>query len=220
MARIFSAVSFVAILVLGGLAHVRQEIPQKLPSNPLERQVPYSDLDLLTTRNAFQGALGLARVPAGVATVFGCQEDPPQQLFRGVGQKVSDVMDQLVSMDPKYRWEMDDGVINLLPVAGEPALLRTQIPAFDADDITSAWAVVGKIEQAQEVRKAMGDMELSWGLKVFSTLFSPNPKKFSVHFKGGSVREALNAAARAEGSAIWDYTEKHCNGKNEVVISF
>jgi hypothetical protein len=220
MARVFFAFSLLAILVLSGSAYLRQEMPQKLPDNPLERQVPYTNADLLTTRNAFHAALGPARVLGGIVTVIGCEQEPRTQMFRGMGQSVRDIMDQLVSMDPKFRWEMDDGVIDVLPAAGEPPLLRVQIPAFEVIDITSPGAGQGKIEQMPEVRKAMADLGLGWGLSVFSTLLSPHPKKFSVQFKGGSVREALNAIARAEGSSIWDYAESHCNGKGEVLISF
>lgn len=182
--------------------------------------MPYTAVDLLTTRNAFETALGPARVAAGVASVFGCEDDPPKQVFRGVGQKIIDLMDQLVTADPNYRWEMDDGVINLMPSAAEPALLKTRIPAFDAVGISSPQAALSRIRQAPEVLKAMADLHLTSGLKVFSTLVSPHPQKFSVHFKGGTVREALNGIARAEGASIWDYTERHCDGKSEVWISF
>jgi hypothetical protein len=220
MARVFSTACFLGIMVLGGSANMKQEIPQKLPDNPLERQLPYTNVDMLTTRNAFRATLGPARIPGGVATILGCEEDRPTQVFRGMGQKIGDVMNEIVSVDPKYRWELDDGVIDLLPTGREPLLLGVQIPGFDALDITSPGAGQGKIEQMAEVRKAMADLGLSWGLDVFSTLVSPHPKKFSVHFKGGTVRKALNAIARAEGSCIWDYTEKHCDGKNEVLIKF
>src|SRR5262249_10253223 len=152
-------------------------------------------------RNAFQAALGPARVPGGVASVSGCEEEPRVQVFRGMRQKVGDIMDQFVSMDPKYRWEVDNGVVNLLPVVGEPPLLKTRVTAFDADDVSSPQAIVGIVEQSPEVRKGMADLRLTWGLRVFSTLVSPIPKKFSVHFKGGTFREALNAAARADGSS-------------------
>jgi hypothetical protein len=218
MARMRPA-PLLVIMALAGSGYTGQEVSQKVRENPLDREVPYFGVDLLTISNAFNVALGAARVPGGAVTVLGC-EDPPTLVLRGMGQKISDLMDQLVTADPNYRWEMDDGVINLLPVAGEPALLKTRIPAFDFEDLTSAWAAAGRIEQLPEVRNAMGDLRLSWGLKVFSILVSPNPKKFSMHFKGGTFREALNAAARAEGASIWDYTEKHCDGKSEVWISF
>jgi hypothetical protein len=79
-----------------------------------------------------------------------------------MGQKIGDVMGQLVSADPRYRREMDDGVINLLPAAGEPALVKRRIPPIDAEDITSARAVLGKIEQLPEVRKARAELNLTW----------------------------------------------------------
>jgi hypothetical protein len=219
MARMSLAFTLLAAFIFVGSAHTKQEAAQKTTSNPLERQVPYYTVELLTTRVAFQAALGPARTPGGVASVYGC-DDPPTQVFRGMGQKIGEAMDQLVSADPRYRWEVDDGVINLLPSPAEPALLKTRIPPLDVDDITSAQAGLGRIEQLPEVRRAMADLKLTWGLNVFSTLMSPHPKTFSVHFKGGTVRGALNAFARAEGSSIWDYVERHCNGQNEVVISF
>jgi hypothetical protein len=219
MTKISMAVLLLGVVVLGGFASMEQETGQKVPSNPLERQVPYYNVELLPTRVAFQAALGPARTPGGVASVYGC-DDPPTQVFRGMGQKIGEAMDQLVSADPGYRWEVDDGVINLLPSPAEPALLKTRIPPLDVNDITSAQAGLGRIEQLPEVRRAMADLRLTWGLNVFSTLMSPHPKTFSVHFKGGTVRGALNAFARAEGSSIWDYVERHCNGQNEVVISF
>ena len=204
MAKTSVAILTLALLAFGGFASPKQEAPQKLPSNPLERQVPYYTVELLPTRVAFQAAPGPARAPGGVASVFDCEQDAPRQVFRGMGQKIGDVMEQLVSADPRYRWEMDDGVINLLPAAGEPALVKRRIPPIDAEDIPSARAVLGKIEQLPEVRKARAELNLTWGLTCCTQLMSLHPKTFAVHFKGGSVREALNTFARVDGSSIWD----------------
>jgi len=109
MAKTSVAILTLALLAFGGFASPKQEAPQKLPSNPLERQVPYYTVELLPTRVAFQAAPGPARAPGGVASVFDCEQDAPRQVFRGMGQKIGDVMEQLVSADPRYRREMDDG---------------------------------------------------------------------------------------------------------------
>jgi hypothetical protein len=68
MTKISIAVLLLASVVLGGVASIRQENAQKVPSNPLERQVPYYNVELLPTRVASQAALGPARAPGGVAS--------------------------------------------------------------------------------------------------------------------------------------------------------
>jgi len=219
ISRVFGLGLLLSSLGLGGLGYGRQEIPQKLAANPLERQVPFSGVELQSTKSAFQWAVGATRAPAGVASVDACEEASKRE-FRSVGQRLGEAMDDLVNADPTFRWEMDDGVINLLPAGGEPGLLKTQIPAFDRENLTSVAGAMEKVVQTPEVKEAMIEMHLEWGLNLISKLFSPHPKEFSVHFKGGTVREALNTIARAEGSSVWEYTERLCDGKHEVWISF
>jgi hypothetical protein len=61
---------------------------------------------------------------------------------------------------------------------------------------------------------------LRWGVTLFVSGQSPHPASFSVHCKDVTLKGALNAIARAQGFAVWDYVETHCDGKDEVVIRF
>lgn len=88
------------------------------------------------------------------------------------------------------------------------------------DDIDSADVALGSLLALPEVKQAMNALGLNHGLVLLVSPTSPRPSKFSVNCKGASLRGVLNCIARAQGRAIWDYLETHCNGRNEVVIKF
>jgi hypothetical protein len=108
----------------------------------------------------------------------------------------------------------------VLPAAGEPAFLSTPISELDVRNVTSADWPLGKLQASPEVKKAMRDLGLRWGVTLFVSGQSPHPASFSVHCKDVTLKGALNAIARAQGFAAWDYVETHCDGKDEVVIRF
>jgi hypothetical protein len=131
-----------------------------------------------------------------------------------------ETLDSIVLADPRYRWELVDGVINVLPVAGEPAFLSTRISELDVRNVTSANRPLGKLQELPEVKKAMTDLRLRWGVTLFASGQLPHPASFSVHCKDVTLREALNGIARAQGFTVWDYIETHCGGEDEVIIRF
>jgi hypothetical protein len=79
-------------------------------------------------------------------------------------------------------------------------------------------AALGELQQRPEVKEAMSNLHLKGGLSII--MYSPSPTDFSVRFKGGTLRQALNAIAVSRGTDIWDYTEIHCGERNEVTIRF
>jgi hypothetical protein len=143
-----------------------------------------------------------------------------KQPFDSKGLKLSQVLDSIAEADPRYRWVVEDGTINVLPHDDEPELLKTRIPDFRVDDVASANAALGSLLTMPEVKRAMNALGLNHGLVLLLKPSSPRPRKFSVSSKDASLREALNSIARAHGREIWDYVELHCNDRSEVVIRF
>jgi len=137
-----------------------------------------------------------------------------------MGRKLRDVLDSIVWADSRYRWEDRGGVVNLLPVAGEPELLKTPIMEFHAADVLSAREALGILLSLPDVKKRMSDLNLKRGLEVFVSPHSLSPKRVSIDCKNTTMRGALNAIARAEPNAIWEYYEFHCERRNEVLIRF
>jgi hypothetical protein len=192
---------------------MRIDPPQKL----LDRAV-FSDRERsFTTPEAFHASLSRARVPGGLASVNGCHADSPEKNWNPKGQPLGQVLNEIVSTDRNYKWEIQDGAINLLPAGGEPPLLQTYISEFTIKTKSSLDAL-NQLEQRAEVKAAMSNVELKGGLTI--VMYSPSPTEFSVQFKGGTLRQALNAIAISRGTDIWDYSETHCGAKNEVTIRF
>jgi hypothetical protein len=190
------------------------------PKDLLERQVPGYNLERLTTFSAYSSALAFTLSPGGIVRIGSCSEEPTTYTWRPAGSKLRETLDSIVVADPRYRWELVDGVINVLPVAGEPAFLTTRIGELEVRNATSANWPLGKLQALPEVKRAMRDLGLRWGVTLFVSGQPPHPADFSVRCKDVTLREALNAIARAQGIAVWDYVETHCDGIDEVIIRF
>lgn len=209
-----------ALLMLTASAQPRQEAKPSSSGDILERQVPGNELESFTTTDAFYASLGRARVAGGMVRIIKCEEDKFKQAWRPMGSQLRQLLDAIVTADPRYRWEAKDGVINLLPADGEPALLGIRINEFQVENVTFALDALDKLLALPEVKKRMDELDLKPGLTLVKSLSSPNPPKFSVQCKGITLREALNAIARAQGRGVWEYIEIHCNEKHEVAIRF
>ncbi|MGH9963033.1 MAG: hypothetical protein ACREBC_38940, partial [Pyrinomonadaceae bacterium] len=103
---------------------------------------------------------------------------------------------------------------------GEPELLGTRINKFYSKRVSSASYALSQLLALPEVTKAMNDLDLKPGVVLVKSLSRPHPPKFSVRQDGGTLRQALNAIARAHGREVWQYIETHCDGSNEIVITF
>lgn len=208
------------ILVIVASGQTRQVGRPSLADAALERQVYGSDLEQFTTTDAFYSSLGRTRSAGGMVRIVNCEDDKLKRPWRPSGSSLRQVLDAIVVADPRYQWQTQDDVINLLPIAGEPALLKIRIDEFHAEEVTSAREALRQLRVLPEVRKGMDELHLKHGVALINSLSSFHPPVFSVHCKDVSLRQALNAIAHAQGSAIWDYVEIHCDGRDEVVIRF
>jgi hypothetical protein len=211
------AVCVVIALVMGVSGQTTQ-MARPSADEMLDRPLPGNEVEYLTTSNAFSRALGGVGLAGGSVRILDCRGDYFKQLWSPLDKTLRQALDTIVEMDPRYRWQLADEVIDLLPATGEPALLQTRIREFSVEDITSAIDTVTPLLKLPEVNKAMTELNLKPGVGVFIT--SRTPKPFSVTLKNVTLQQALNAIARAQGRAVWDYVETHCEDRHEVVIRF
>jgi hypothetical protein len=120
--------------------------PVKLPSSPL------------SVNSAFQLAMLSSGAPGGEALTEGCAE-PSDSAVRpqNVGT-LRDVLEDIVTADPEYRWEVKDGVVNLIPSQRVPDLLTLRISAFDTGDATSVTTAKTFLFGLPEVRKRAAEL--------------------------------------------------------------
>jgi hypothetical protein len=102
---------------------------KNLPAGALERPIYNHEGRPHNTPAAFRASILRARLPGGAAVIVGCQEEPERQ-WNPQGEPPGQVLNEMIAVDKSYRWEVQDGAINLLPTVGEPPLLKTQVGEF------------------------------------------------------------------------------------------
>jgi len=190
------------------------------------RQIRGIDLKQVTTINAVTSALNAAHVPGGIATITTCE--PESFNLSPAGSTLGDVLDSIVAANPQYKWHVDGGVVNLVPANNEPTLLDAVIPNFQGNYGKTQDDIAQKLLSLPEVKQVATRLHLSEGFAEigFRPLARPGfetteqTKGFALHLRNASVREVLNALARAHGSAVWSYQEKRCAGPKEFSITF
>jgi len=208
---------FVFTSLAGVICFAQLGTTQKnLPAGALERPIYAQEGQPLNTPAAFRVSILRASLPGGAAMVVGCQENLKRH-WNPQGESLGQVLNEMTAVDKSYRWEVQDGVINLLPTAGEPPLLKTRLDEFKIES-TSSWSVVSQLMTTPQIQQAMRDLGLQAGITIIN--YSPRATAVSVRFKGGTLRQALNFIAVAYGTDVWDYQEIRCEERKEVIIRF
>ncbi|MGH9899492.1 MAG: hypothetical protein ACRD4L_11660, partial [Pyrinomonadaceae bacterium] len=195
---IFSTIFVLALAMSGETTQIGKSSSD---DEVLERKVLGNDLEYLVTTNAFHRSIISAAVVGGTARVLSCEEDILKQPWSPMSQSLRQVLETIIKADPRYGWRIEDGVINLLPVNGEPPLLGIHINEFHAENVTSANNALDLLLRLPEVKKGMNDFHLKPGIRLIKELSRANPPSFTVHSKDVTLRQALNAIARTQGRA-------------------
>ncbi len=173
---------------------------------------------------AFQVAMMGAGAPGGEARVEGCAEAPQKSI--GIrGTTLREALDSITAADPRYRWEVHEGVVNLVPAEGLPALLRLRIAEFDSKDAAYTQTAEAYLFGLPEVRNGAAKLGLT---QVFCcgalSSVSPGPptpqKPLNVLLKNVTVQDALNALVRINKRGVWIYHERRCGTPNTFNFNF
>lgn len=174
--------------------------------------------------SAFQDALQISGVPGGVAFVEGC-ENQPKSMVRPQGTNLREVLDSITRADSQYSWRMQKGVVNLEPVEGLPALLKTHLKTYDSGKLTDAVSAVTVLSSSPEVVRAGAQLGLTHnalgpGLGGMAQVPTPSSKPLGLRLHDVTLLDALNAIARANKHGIWTFRETQCGSVHQFNISF
>jgi hypothetical protein len=186
-------------------------------SGALKRPIHSEEKKLLTSDEAFHASLVIARAPGGMVRIVTCDTKLSVREWQADGKTLEETLNGIVAGDRKYRWELQNESVNLLPTSGEPVLLQTHIDKFHMTTASSL-EPLNFLMQQNAVKAEMENLHLKGGLTIINYLSTS--REFVIDFKGGTLREALNAIAVANGTDIWQYKETHCGDRNEVSIKF
>lgn len=179
------------------------------------------------TTNALTAALSTAGVPGGIATVTGCGEDVIYT-FPSSGATLRDALNAIVANNHQYAWRLENGLVNVSPRSGDPLFLALLISQLKVTEARSLDEALSQILALPEVQRRVVQLHISEGYSRrigMSDLRRPgsartNEQSYSISLRNVTLRGALNAVARAHGKAVWEYRERHCNGKTEFQIQF
>jgi hypothetical protein len=219
--------SLILFIAIATLSYTSQKLISLSSDELKARQITGIDLKDVSTINAVTSALNAAHVPGGVVTISTCGGERSHNLTP-LGPTLRDALDSIVIADPQYRWYIDQGVVNFVPANDEPTLLNGVIANFKVESDKTLDLIVGELLALPEVKEAATGLNLSQGFTEIGISSLERPGYSKKEEKKGcdfdlqtiSVREALNAIARARGKAVWSYQEKRCNGVKEFSIRF
>jgi hypothetical protein len=143
------------------------------------------------------------KIPAGAEAIPEHCPDPqhpapPMTDRRSLrGMTVRAALDELVRIDPRYRWVETDGVIVMRPTeawTSRDHFIHRSLPSFAFTDQNVSGALAA-------LRRAVGPGGAS-GEKLWSSSWLAG-RRFSVELRTTSIYEALNATVRAHGELTW-----------------
>ncbi len=220
----FFAIGIMAIFVATTFG---QDQRTKAAQDILGRLVTWGDLNDLTVMEAFSKALVATRVPGGVVVVENCNGSAKYASIPS-GSSLGDALDIITLAEPRYRWELEGGVVNLVPTDTVPPFLSLRIAEFDVQNAKTVFEPLNRLLALPALQKRKAELNLTEGMTRLGLSSLPRPGfdankddiGFAVRCHEATVREILNAIVRAHGRAVWAYTERHCDGRNEFRINF
>ena len=148
------------VLLLGAFPFAgRQEQPGKpvAETELLMRRVANLGSPPLSVNLAIQTAILESGSAGGAVILQGCAESS-DSVVRFQGGTLREALDDIVTADPDYGWEVKDGVVNLTPVQGVPDLLTLRIGALDTGDATSVRTAETFLFALPEVRERAAEL--------------------------------------------------------------
>lgn len=175
----------------------------------------------VTTQELFDRALGAAHYPGGFVWMMKCSGEDARFPDNGLILPLNEALESLTKRDPRYKWQIENGVVNLLPVQGEPPLLKLYINQFKVKaDLSRALDQLLALREVREGAARLGLRQNTMTLLVGPSPIGGKSSAIEVDVRNVNLREALNALVKAHGRAIWRYRDYHCNGDNEFSVDF
>jgi hypothetical protein len=177
----------------------------------------------VTIQDLLNDSLAWLTIPVGMAL-------PPNDAgrtrldFNPSSLFVRDVLDSIVRSDQRYEWNLEGGVINLLPKSDSPQLLDVRVAEFKKS--ANVGNLFRALENTPEVRQRA--VELGFSVETPKPISDdPNgfiigpvdSSRFDINCRNCSVREVLNEIARQSGRS-WMYRENNNEGKKTYRFSY
>jgi hypothetical protein len=181
------------------------------------------DLDDATLMLALNKLAVDYRVPIGFEQAMDSRDNLNRHIYLRSGT-LKTVLDSLVAQEPRYRWELRDGVINITPVVGRDQflarLLETKVAQFEPPKgTTDKFKIRDAVLALPEVRallQASGVTMKSYDYPYHRSIYSNDEVNLTI--ANADVRGILNNIARRTEHKIWSV--ERVGEKRELLLSY
>jgi hypothetical protein len=177
-----------------------------------------------TSAERFLTIVTTAGASGGMAAVYdGCSYGPRRNVSIKEGTTLSQALDQL-ALESNSKWEMNEGVVNIIPDSSIPALLQTPIANFEWNRSKSIKEAVGQLLSLPEVTQRARELGLKaepGGASLTGICINDCPKEPSPIIeveKDTTLLAILNHIVGSHEKAIWGYFEFHCNNETRFTL--
>jgi hypothetical protein len=212
-------------LILCCFNQASRTLPEGSPENPnrlLNEPITVAQTEG-SLSNIFSRALRSIPAPGGFVYWLPCsRQSDVKYFFPASTAPVGGILDSIVALNPDYKWEMDNGAIDVLPKSGLPPLLSVQVRDFVIDKAgTSLTSSVDELLSISEVKEALVRLNIhkpDLSLLLWMSDTAPHEIKLELH--NVTLLKALNEIAKTYGSAVWEYSESDCGGTKSFSITW
>jgi hypothetical protein len=208
-------------LLVGGMSSFGQApvLRVKAESEILKREISLPELRYSETSTILQKAFLRAHLSGGIVVVS-CSEKMNQYAFSRPRISIQNLLFAVEQVDPEYRWEFSDGIINILPRQGIPELLEIRFREFTTRALTSD-ETLNALLGTPETRRKMADLGLDRAVTSITLPQSYDPdhsasrnnSRFDMDLRNVTFRQILNEIVKKSSTKTWQYTERHCGGE-------
>lgn len=181
--------------------------------------IDLTDATLLSALNE----LADHRVPIGFEQAIDSRDNLNHQIRLQSG-KLKTVLDSLVAQEPRYKWELRDGTINITPVVGrdqflerflDTKVLHFEPPTGTTDKFKLRDAVLA-LPEVRELLEANGVRVKPYDYPYRRSIYSDDDVNLAM--TNTNVREVLNNIARRTEHKIWSL--ERVGEKRELLLTY
>jgi hypothetical protein len=183
---------FFCLFILHGICQ-----GQTVSSNPLLQKTVSVRMQDVYAAQVLEFLADEYHIPAGIeiaasAKTKGTKKKISIHVFQA---SLETALDAIVKADPRYRWEVVDGVVNLLPKDGAESLLGIRVGAFQVSNLNrlETKRVIAELPEVSSKLKSLG-------LEPAPISLWPNnkrdPLRLSIDLRNTTLRAILNEIAK------------------------
>jgi hypothetical protein len=222
MSRCILAAVFCLLVRVAGAQTNAEANPSDNPSGVRRFNITLPELELRgTTPTMFAALVREAGLSGGVAiSNQECSQGPEFSISVAAGTTLDKALGQVAKSGTTSKWQVRDGIANLLPVGFVPALLQVQIRRFEWDRTAPMREAIDRLRHLPEVsaealklglKEAPFEGEMSQLCIRGDCSQKPKPEQALEMEEDVTLLTVLNHIARAHAGSIWNYSEYRCD---------